>query len=274
MFFKLLKYDFRSIGRMQVPALLGMLCLTVLGCLNSGVFCLSAEGGNEWLVLLAGLGFFFTAMTLVGIFTVMVLLIYVRFYKSTATDEAYTTFTLPASPSGILGAKFLSASLWYLIVTAVYLLAFILMILTMAVCIGPVQELDGMSGLIWDEIVSQTGIDAGSVILLVVSMVLTSASQILQIFTAILFGSSIVRRYKALAAVGMVFVVNFIVSGINSVFSFAISGSLVSGGDLLTFSFSRTLGSMILTQTILYVLIAVACWFFSLYIIRNRINLE
>lgn len=270
MFAKLFKYDFKAIARTEVPALLALLCITVIGCLNAGVMCISADSDAGFLTMLSASSFVLTVTAFAGVIMVMSLLIFVRFYKSMVTDEAYTTFTLPAKPAQILAAKFLSAMVWNAVIMAAYILAVLLLCLTMTACID-----HGNFAVISDEIryiTRSMGIGAGTIGITILSVIVSSASQILQIFTAIIFGASVVRRHKALAAVGMIFVINFIVNLINSVTGFT-SGSILSA-DGMTAQFGTALNTMMGTQTVICAVIGIACWFVCRWLIRNRVNLD
>jgi len=103
--------------------------------------------------------------------------------------------------------------------------------------------------------------------------VVSSVSQILQVFTAILFGASVVRRYKALAAVGMIFVINFAVNLINSVFGFT-AGGMISSPDGMTVQIGTGFTAMMISQTVILAVIAVVCWIASAWLMKNRVNLD
>lgn len=272
MFGKLFRYDFKAIARTQLPALFALLCLTVLGCLNAGVLCISAKNEEGFLAMISVSGFLLTLVTFSGIILVMSLLIYVRFYQSTVTDEAYTTFTLPVSPSMILGAKFLSAFLWNLIISAAFVIAVSLLTLTMAACVGTSEEFARVVSELL-EILKTLGLDGGSILLNFISVFVASASRILQIFTAILFGASVVRRHKAFAAVGMIFAVNFAVNFINSLFGLTSGSGLTASASVIP-DFGRALTAMMITETVVTAVIAVICWFASAWLMKHRVNLD
>ena len=270
MFGKLFKYDFRAIARTELPSLFALLCVTALGCLNAGVLCVSAENNGGFLSLLAAGGFMLTVTAFGGLILVMSLMVYVRFYKSTVTDEAYMTFTLPAKPSRILGAKFLSAFLWTILIGAAYLIAVLLVCLTVLACMS-----DGEMRLIYDELVyiwQSVDFGTGAVPTAIAAIVLSSASQILQIFTAILLASAVVRRYKAFAAVGMYFAVNLAVNMIHSVFGFSTGFISSADGPMMQIGSAFTL--MMTSQAALSAVIGVICWIVSVWLMKNKVNLE
>ncbi len=272
MFGKLFKYDFKVIARMELPALFALLCVTVIGCLNAGVLCVSSERGAGFLTLLSAGGFMLTITAFGGLIMVMSLVVYVRFYKSTVTDEAYATFTLPATPSRILGAKFLSAFAWTLLVSAAYVIAVLLICLTVLACMTTGSELNMIFtqlNYLWKSL----DLDAGTVVSAVICSVIASASQLLQIFTAILFGASVVRRHKALAAVGMIFVINFAVNLINSVFGFTAGGTIISA-DGMTMQLGTGFTAMMISQTVIHAVIAILGWFACTWLMKHKVNLE
>lgn len=271
MFGKLFKYDFKAIARMELPALFALLCVTVLGCLNAGVLCVSSEHNGGFLTLLAAGGFMLTVTAFGGLILVMSMMVYVRFYKSTVTDEAYMTFTLPAKPSQILGAKFLSAILWTFLISAAYLIAVLLVCLTMLACMSERGEM----AMIYRQLtymMQSSGFGADVIVSSVAAIVLSSASQILQVFTAILLASAVVRRYKAFAAVGMVFAVQFGANMIHSIFGF--STGFITSADGMTMQIGTGLTLMMVSQAVLSAVIGVICWIVSAWLMKNRVNLE
>ncbi|MBQ3815894.1 MAG: hypothetical protein II836_07545, partial [Clostridia bacterium] len=119
MLVKLFRHDFRAQSRMQIPVLIAIAAAAVLGFLNmiflagTGSGRLVSEEANSYGLLLGAAisGTFLIFLALGIAMTVMAVLIFVRFYRSMVTDEAYLTFTLPVTAGQLIGAKFLSSML-------------------------------------------------------------------------------------------------------------------------------------------------------------------
>ena len=122
MLLKVFKHDFKTASRYELPVLIGLLLATVIGCVD--VFILSAvvNGSRENNVfvtmigsIVGSLGMLLGFIAVAAGGSIMVFMLYYRFYKSMVTDEAYLTLTLPVSPTKLLLGKLFSALLWMLI---------------------------------------------------------------------------------------------------------------------------------------------------------------
>ena len=218
MFLKLFRHDFKGLSRWMWPVMIGIGGAALLGLLNTLILGRTAQidtfaqpnpGAEKVLITTVG-GTALVAMALTAAVTVIAVLIFVKFYKSMVTDEAYLTFTLPVTPGQLIGSKFLAASVWALIGGAMIFLAFSLtgsgLLLT-----GGEEAREAFRE--FTEEVSEAGRDnLGTALLLLLFALSFAVRTYFQVTCAILFGASVVRRYKALAAVGMVFAVNFVVN--------------------------------------------------------------
>lgn len=129
---KLLKYEFRSIGRQLVPLYLGVLGLAVV---NHFLWALPSNRGGLNQVLggipayAAGLGYFALCVALC---VVTLLLIIQRFYKGLLTEEGYLMFTLPCRPWQLIAAKSITAAVMTAVGTCVGILSIMLMAMNMS----------------------------------------------------------------------------------------------------------------------------------------------
>ena len=279
MLVKLFKHDFRSLSRAQVPVLIAIAAAAVLGFFN--MLFLAATGSGQLvpeesdgygLMLSMSVGgtlLIFTALA--AAMTVLSVLIFVRFYRSMVTDEAYLTFTLPVTPGQLIGAKFLASAVWFCFGGIALTLAGGLMY-TGAVIAGGEDFREAMAYL-WEDVLDMLAGNPLTVFLLVLFALTAAVRWYFQITGAILFGASVVRKNKALAAVGMIFAVNFVVNLLTSIFptmglfGMGIIFNLYDYGE-----FSPNL--WLIVQICVNAVITALFWWMSVRIAKKSVNIE
>lgn len=222
MFGKLFKHDFKAILRYGIPMLIAIAVVGVVGTANYAFMTsLMARSITEQ----AGVGYallslvsvmlnFIVTLAFVAIPTVIQVLLLIDFYKSTASDEAYLTFTLPVTPTQILSSKLLNSIIWSFIMFGASVLAGFAMYgigeLTTEAMLGEFMVVEGTSLGIGDI----PGIKLMIALLILYAVVTIIVSQLLY-FLAISFSSSISKKNKALSAVGFSVLANFVYGIIN-----------------------------------------------------------
>ena len=276
MFLKLFKYDFKGLGRWMWPVMIGIGGAAVLGFLNTlflgGTSRLDTSSAGASVMLMSAVGgTALVAMALAAAVTVIFVLIFVKFYKSMVTDEAYLTFTLPVTPGQLIGAKFLASAVWFCFGGIALTLAGGLMY-TGAVIAGGEDFREAMAYL-WEDVLDMLAGNPLTVFLLVLAALTAAVRWYFQITGAILFGASVVRKNKALAAVGMIFAVNFVVNLLTSIFptmglfGMGIIFNLYDYGE-----FSPNL--WLIVQSCVNVLVTALFWWMSVRIAKKSVNIE
>jgi len=279
MFLKLFKHDWKSLSRWLVPVLIGIGGAAVLGFINALVLGATGSGDTdgrtkEALLFSTFTGTALIAMALAAALTVIAVLIFVKFYKSMVTDEAYLTFTLPVSAGRLIGAKFLSAALWTVIGAAAVFAAWIVILSGIWITGG--STLRGEVGEITRDLFDMIW-ENPQIMIPMFAYALTGAVRVwFQVTCAILFGASVVRKNKALAAVGMVLAVNFAVNTILSLFGIAGMFSIVMGASygIMQDSGELTLPAVLWIQSGVNVLLTAVFWWWSVRIARKSVNIE
>ena len=279
MFLKLFKHDWKSLSRWLVPVLIGIGGAAVLGFINALVLGATGSGDTdgrtkEALLFSTFTGTALIAMALAAALTVIAVLIFVKFYKSMVTDEAYLTFTLPVSAGRLIGAKFLSAALWTVIGAAAVFAAWIIILSGIWITGG--STLRGEVGEITRDLFDMIW-ENPQIMIPMFAYALTGAVRVwFQVTCAILFGASVVRKNKALAAVGMVLAVNFAVNTILSLFGIAGMISIVMGASygITQDSGKLTLPAVLWIQSGVNVLLTAVFWWWSVRIARKSVNIE
>jgi hypothetical protein len=224
MFNKILKHDIRSIARFWWIIAISTLGISVLGGLALRLVFEMSELGLESIFLITVATIFSSLFSMLSIFgilasmSVTLILVYLRFYKNFFTDEGYLTFTLPVSRRQLLLSKTLSAFIWLSAHTVLIALCFFVFVIIASPASGNyfinVDMLSGIPDLfcaIWEE----TGVWTLVYLLEVLIMLMLSilfAINIAQM--CITIGAVVAKKHKLLAAIGIYYGLNVVISSI------------------------------------------------------------
>ena len=245
---KLIAYDFRCVRKTALLLFalsLGVaLVATTLWALTFGALpemAFSEDVGiGEILLFMAGMfgGFFATIGALVSA-SAVIFVIGIHYYKKFVSDEAYLTFTLPATPGQHLASKLITGGIW---MTASFIVLIVEMIMIFVPLISLMMKAEGMGADVDVDMGSAffPKEHAGALIAMIIGYLFTglaaTANQIALLYFSLTMGGIVVSKYKALAGVGIYFVAEFviesIVQGIIAVLN--VAGMLTMGDLALT----------------------------------------
>lgn len=119
---KILKHEFKATYRIFIGIYIGLAALTGLGH-----FVIPLLDKYENFPFMIGFGFAMLIMVLGYVFIIMSPYIFlsVRFYRTTATREAYLTFTVPADTQTILIGKYLNTMFWTVVTAGLWYLSLV-----------------------------------------------------------------------------------------------------------------------------------------------------
>lgn len=265
---KLIKHEFKSTYRIFFPIYIGLVVLSLAACL---FIELMKHMESTALSIVSGFGLIILVLGFIFAFVSPYIFLSMRFYKTTATREAYLTFTIPAETYKILLSKFIMSFLW---TVATLILAYS----SIAVIISSsgITSLKNMFDFLLDG-------NTGLFVLQVISLILSCALSILQIFAAISLGQ-LVRDHRIIASLAFyaaIYTVQQIIS-VLALLPFMISemSTVMSAEemDTLQFSVSNSGGdTMELPIFLLSIGLSIAfsiVWFFlSKFILKKKLNL-
>ena len=224
MFRKVLKYDFRAVGRLWWILALSLTWISVLGAiaLRSIISFMSMDMARYTILtevmLIGAIIFLFAAFIAIcasGLLSQ--LLVYYRFYRNFYTDEGYLTFTLPVSRKTLLLSKTVNAFIWTVLSGALIILC-----LSIFILIAPPAEyaagfydsffrvfLWGGISFFWDKLGAWLIVYVIEGILILSAYTLFSISLIHFCITT---GAIVAKKYKLLAGIGIYYVANMAVS--------------------------------------------------------------
>ncbi|MBE6541080.1 MAG: hypothetical protein E7672_01370 [Ruminococcaceae bacterium] len=286
MLLKLFKYDFKKLSRVGLPCLIAVLCITVIGCIDALIFGGAVNHDNFSIgdgisSIFSFLGLMGMIMSLTVVVAVITIMIYVRFYRSTATDEAYLTMTLPVTADQIIISKVLSASLWlFIISTAIVVSA--ASIISCLLFLSVPELMEDLPLIFTDPYIRDlfSEMSGGLIVYLILALILAlvqSFETLLQVFAAITVGSAMTKKYKGFASVLAILVANFLVSSVVSMFTI---GSILNI-DLYTSEAYPTndlpfavMNTHTVVEICVYLGLAVAFYFICRHYLSKRVNLD
>ena len=265
----LLKYDLRATRRLNILLLISAVISSLVGSggINLCIAFISPDNVDSFGIFLAvaGLLIFFAAVFMaIAAISVIMILVFYRFYKNLYTDEGYLTFTLPVKRGDILLSKTLNAIIWIASSVATAIICFFIFALT--------APFDGDAGtVITTTILADLG---GGMITAYISLalLLSIASIFFYVNLAhfcITLGSVVAKKHKLLAGIGFYYLTSTVISLI---------GQLISWGIIVFIGFFSE--SLYITYLIilvaLVILIGVAAVMFYIFTYRlmtRKLNL-
>ncbi len=233
---KLIKHDFRALSRtlfpLQIGVLAGGLLATLLTILTIRLshFPEASSGGSTLLhgttmaisVTLSVL----IAFAIAASAFVTILLICIHFYRNFLCDEGYLTFTLPVSTGKLLWSKLITGMLWAAI-NVVVIFVTILLFAVFGTSSSGIVNREVLQGIndIFTELLPKAREYFNLPLLIAecaVVGVLMMASQMLEIYFAIVVGGQIAKKHRILAAIGMYLLINMGVGIVSSIFTSAV----------------------------------------------------
>ena len=286
---KLFKHDFRALSRtlfpLQIGILGGGLLATLLTVLTIRIGENTANTSGSAMLRAVIMGVSATTAVLIGIAImasafVTLLLICYHFYRSFLGDEGYLTFTLPVSTSKLIWSKLLTGMLWTLI-NAVVIVVTMLIFSVFGTTTSSIANIDVLNAIrtFFTDILPQLS-EYVNVPLMTVEVVVIGilglASQMLEIYFAIVVGGQVAKKHKILAAIGMYLLINMGVGIISTTFM-----SIVSFGEgiaSLTFNTVQEVSTFMTSvfgwYGVLFAGLAVLFFFLIRSIFKKNLNLQ
>lgn len=219
---KLLKYDLKSVFKIWWIMSISILSISVVGGLAFRNILINTDNYNyfpTWEFLAIVL----TVLSFAAFITVTYILVYVRYYKNFFSDEGYLTFTLPVTRAKLLLSKLLNAMNWEF-ACMIVMGAGLVIILALIPCD---ETYSSMLTFIISEaknLISEAFNEIGIwfpvyILLICIAIVFISAANQLFIYLCITIAAVIAKKHKVLAAVGIVYGTNIVLSFIFQIFS-------------------------------------------------------
>ena len=274
MFTKLLKHEWRA-----TRGMLGTLCLVCLGAslLGGGtmrylITASYADAQHHAIVVLNVLAMI-AAIIAVAVTGVAALFLLIgRFYKSRFTDEGYLTFTLPVNTHQNLLASMANTAIGMVIIFFVICAALaVWMLIGFSAIPGFYERVREVLPEVWAEICKElrrveTSEIFRCIALLLVNVLTGAACALVTLMLSVTIGSILAKKHKILAAVGVYY-------GINMLISMTCSATLAmqafSGSEGAQMVFRVFTSSAVMTTVV-----AVAGYFLMYWLVDRKLNLN
>lgn len=272
---KLMKHEWKSIGKIPVIMLIILFVSTILAGLTFvyPIWESEALDGMGFLVILVWLLYY---GILIGVSAGISIYLAVHFYKTMYTDEGYLTHTLPVTPRQLLVSKLLPMAGWVYIMSIAMVVSMLLFAFMAVMFIRP----DGMTTMqIFAEIkevfaelgamLSEQG-GTGFLLSMLLMLVTSGFSGAAMTIGSITIGQ-LVSKHKILGSIGAYFAINSIASTVSMLAMMptmigTAGKEVISPYDILTPTYAVT--------SIIMIVIAVVLFFVSELILRKKLNLD
>lgn len=271
---KLFKYEWRSITRLLLP-IHG--CILLFALLSRFYFALGG-GISQLLESKSGLVSVLTGLlifALVVIISSVAIFTYIytgyHFYKSVFTDQGYLTNTLPVTPGQILLSKGLAALIWMII--DIFVIGISCIILVAA------KDLFSNLGLFFTVVIGYMGQMPLFTVLMILSVILMPIELIILLYFSVTIGN-LASNHKVLASIGAyvgLYILQQIFGFIELiVFGFSGNGVFMNVNlpDNPSLAFQSFINPILMASLVFSILLMIACWMGSKYIMSRKLNLQ
>ena len=294
---KLMKYEWKNIWKAGTLMLLGMLVVTVIGCvvlrMPGGVVTGLLDNNDinatqSWFVLSSFVAtlILYVIMLLASTWGMLIFL-GIRFYRSMYTDEGYLSHTLPVTANQLFLSKILVSGVWYLFISIGIGISVVALVVSLMTGLLNIGELSGVliqyNGNIW-EFLADAFYELGRTyeeemginllhygITLLLTHVAGPFITMVTLFGALTIGQ-LSSKHKGLMGIlayaGLTILSSIIGSTVQSAFMFGTNVMSSSGG------FSVTTNMAYDINVITSLLIAAIMYGVSYYIMNRKLNLD
>lgn len=263
---KLLKQEFSATARYFIPLYGLILILTPLFSIMFR-FMKEYDVESQVISLLASIalfGIFGFVFLVIATFIATLILIIIRFYKTTATSEAYLTFTLPVKTYQIVLSKTITAFAWEFL-AAVIAVTSIVMMFCISGFATPSEILNGLRELFDYSLFNMNGEQFFTLSLILLSSITGVISSIMKVYCSIAIGQ-LFRNHRVLISIGIYFAIYFALQFVSMIFS--IGGILLLSRDSESLFINYTYIVAILQNTAL----SIAGFWITTWILKKHLN--
>ena len=259
---KLLKYEFRSTGRVFLPLYGGIMLLTLF----TRLFVWMGDYSNI-LAIPAGLLTVLYVLSLIGMFAVTYVVLLRRFYTSLIGDEGYLSFTLPVKPWQHITSKLITSVVWVIATAAAAGLSLLLMFVS-----------NGFFKDLYDFIRVLIGYSQISYVMLVLEFIITAlvsvAASMLMFYASMAIGQ-LVNGHKVAGSVAAFLVSYFVTQILLGIGMFAFGAVDPATWEVInTMNAVQGVALMLLLILVIQAVFGTLYFIITNYVFKNKLNLE
>ena len=286
MFATLLKYEFKHSWKVLLPINGANLLLGCIGFVLMLIMTALFQSQNENIMAFGMLFYLLWAglLLLLPIFAfASAIILSLRFYRHKFTDQGYLTFTLPATTHQILLSSIANFLIWNLLNAIITVICYVLMVLPFIVWM--VKEI-GQLGVEWSmlsevlkilwenylgDIISISAISIAGYISYLIGSLFYG---VMLPYVSIAVGSTLAKRYKLLASVGVgigIYIVMYVITMLLQTLEYIIH--LITLFSMESLSILSSGSITMLIMGILNFAFAIGGYFLTHHLIDKKLNL-
>lgn len=269
---KLIKHEFHATSRTFLALYAFVIVLTPIFSLIMRLF--GSDDGilSNTLVPMSVFGYI---VMLIALFMASFVLIVMRFYRTTATSEAYLTFTLPVSTHQILLSKWIVASIWQIMAFVVFVISLLSMLFISGV-VTPSTFFNYAELILMElgEFESTTGFNFwGFLIIVGAAALVGTLTSTLQYFFSIIAGQ-IFRDHRVIASIGIYVAVYTVLQFVSALVIFPLM-FIFDPATIETASGASDFTNLVYLITIILNLVLGAIFYFATaFIMKKKLNVQ
>lgn len=271
---KLLKNEVKATGRTFIPLYGALLILTVFTKLvlafGAPDFFKDDIATNPVAEVILGVSFTLYTFLIVGLCVLTFVVIIQRFYKNLFTDEGYLMFSLPVKTWELVLSKLLVGLMWSAVCGMMIVISFFILSLGGF----SMMELTQGINLAYTDFYAEAGISLNIFIIEIILLTIVSTiASILMIYLSIAIGQ-LFNQHRIVAAFGayiLITVILQIIASVMMMFITLVNMETIFANNLESF---QAFQWFINGSTLANIILCGLFYFFTQYIMKNRLNLE
>ncbi|MEG2289793.1 MAG: ABC transporter permease [Clostridium sp.] len=253
---KLMKYEFKAIGRIMIPLYAALLGFTIINKLFIGINFNESNmdflGGIPAIITMMGY-----VITMIAVFVGTFFIIIQRFYKNLFGDEGYLMNTIPVKSSQNIVNKLVVSMIWIIISTIVAAISIVIMAYEPEMVKAIIKE--------FKNIYSEIGVNGPIIIEFIILGIVNLAHGIMMFYAALSIGQ-LFKSKKLLGAFAGFMIISIIqqtIIGIGMTILFISVNFVYANPQYIL------LGAILVSLCLFVILFCI-----TNYILKNKLNLE
>lgn len=259
---KLIKHEFKAVSKILVILHIALFIITVIG-----MFAINFRSENGRLQIISQLTFIMYILILIAVSVAVLIFIIVRFYRNLFTDEGYLMNTLPVKSHELILSKLIVGFLWCMINGICTIISVFLLWLSQS----SFDEIIKLWNELYTELVNDGILVSHFTIFILIGCIISVLYMIIMFYASIAIGQTF-RKHKVLFSLGA-YVVLYVISQIVSTLILLPFG-FVTMLNTDTPNFETTFNSLMLLSLAASLLLAIAYFVITNYILNKKLNLE
>ena len=282
---KLTKHELFAVGRLAIPAYIGVLIISVVGrfltWLSSRQYVIDNVPDTfvKLIKILSSTISFIYIIIFMSLLILTFFMMIYRFYKSFFTDEGYLMMTLPVRPTSLIFSKLFNSWIWII-------LSILIAGLSLYITLGHYDSIIDTLKDLWDAIgkiieregdfirdelgvpIWVFGLELFALVFLFVTRT------VLSWYASVSFGMLLSKKHKIVGTIAAYFIIYVVTQIIMAIYLFVITKVIPDYYDVLLSSTGKALQITVGGSAFIYLIFSTALFAFTSHIMTHRLNLD